>query len=664
MRQTAFDFRSDRKISASVQCTIHILALALMLLPFLGSELSAQGPFSEERYAIHLRGGLLSTTYDASFRQIEGSVDCGLFEEGDGTGLGLSLGLEIPVADRLHLGFVLGYRDRGGILSAGDVLPVRDTTTGAIVNVPTTHEIEATLSYLELQPELRYTVLDKLLGGPLRVLAAPRFVIPFSSSFEQREVIDDPALANFRNENGLEASRIVANDEINSVNGFGMGLSFGLENMIGLSKNLHFTQQFAYDMNLGDVTSDADWSVSGFRIEAGLRFAIGMPEPEPEPIPEPEPEPEPIPEPEPEPAPVPVATLEISKIDAVREVGNELLALAQVSVVNAVFFPQNSSTIPARYATSEDNEPVFDHVSKYKLLLPDVAHMLKENPAAGVTLRGSSSDDDENNPAELARARAEAVRQALINLGVDAGSIRIVDGASPLPAQPSNQDFPEGREENRRVDITLRNVPQQTYVNRTNFSRLKGEVTAKATMQNFSSDHRLLVTSNLDPTARAMAGSGEIKIPFSERVTGKNEFEVSLQGMSPVLQNNLSAARTINVNSVRTEEVELSLEDFQPLLRFPYNSSVLGDENEALLRQMVRALPAGRKLIVYGSADRLGSAERNRELATERAQAVEQFLTSIAGSDYTIETRNSEPIFPLNTPEGRFLNRSIRIEVK
>ena len=662
MRQTAFDFRSDRKISASVQSAILVLALALLILPFVGSDMSAQGPFARERYAIHLRGGLVSTTYDASFNQIEGSVDCGLFEEGDGTGLGLSLGLEIPIAERLHFGFVLGYRDRGGVLSAGDVLPVRDTTTGAIVNVPTTHELDATLSYLELQPELRYTVLDKLLGGPLRVMAAPRFVIPFSSSFEQREVIDDPALANFRNENGLEASRIVANDEINSVNGFGLGLTFGLENMIGLNENLHFTQQFAYDMNLGDVTSDADWSISGFRIEAGLRFAVNIPEPEPEPIPEPEPEPEPIPEPEP--APVPVASLEISKIDAVREVGNELLALAQVSVVNAVFFPLNSSEIPARYALSDDNEPVFDHVSKYRLILPDVARMLKDNPAAGVTLRGSSSDDDENNPSGLARARAEAVRTALINLGVDAGSIRIVDDASPLPAQPSNQDFPEGREENRRVDITLRNAPQQTYVNRTNFSRLKGDVTVKATMQNFSSDHRLLVTSNLDPTARAMAGSGELNIPFSERITGKSDFEISLRGMSPILSKDATAARTIDVNSVRTEEVELSLEDFQPLLRFPYNSSVLGEENETLLRQMVRALPAGRKLIVYGSADRLGSAERNRELATERAQAVEQFLTSIAGTDYTIETRNSEPIFPLNTPEGRFLNRSIRIEVK
>jgi outer membrane protein OmpA-like peptidoglycan-associated protein len=99
-------------------------------------------------------------------------------------------------------------------------------------------------------------------------------------------------------------------------------------------------------------------------------------------------------------------------------------------------------------------------------------------------------------------------------------------------------------------------------------------------------------------------------------------------------------------------------------LRFDYNSSVLSDDNKDLLRQLLRALPQGSTISLLGSADALGDETSNLELSSKRAAVTESFVRSVAGEKFVLETAVSQTKVDETLPEGRFLNRSIRIRVR
>lgn len=60
------------------------------------------------------------------------------------------------------------------------------------------------------------------------------------------------------------------------------------------------------------------------------------------------------------------------------------------------------------------------------------------------------------------------------------------------------------------------------------------------------------------------------------------------------------------------EEVQIS--SFDAILRFDYNTDELPFENKELLRQMIDKLPNGTVITIYGSADALGTQQRNIQL--------------------------------------------------
>jgi len=107
----------------------------------------------------------------------------------------------------------------------------------------------------------------------------------------------------------------------------------------------------------------------------------------------------------------------------------------------------------------------------------------------------------------------------------------------------------------------------------------------------------------------------------------------------------------------------LNLNNFLAILRFDYNSSMLSDENKELLRQMLEKLPEGVTIQILGSADELGTAQRNAILARERAENTMNYIKSISKKKINIEIGTSNEKFPEDTPQGRFLNRSIRIKI-
>ncbi len=156
---------------------------------------------------------------------------------------------------------------------------------------------------------------------------------------------------------------------------------------------------------------------------------------------------------------------------------------------------------------------------------------------------------------------------------------------------------------------------------------------------------------------------GKYTVPFNKRIElDTKEFAV-ISNVN-VEREEYSDKKIIKIDSLKQEVVDLSLENFEAVLRFNFNNSDLTEENQALLKQLISKLPDGSTILIIGSTDILGTAEHNQQLASDRARKTENFIKNHAGTRINIQTTTNIDKFSDDTPQGRFLNRSIKIRVK
>lgn len=93
-------------------------------------------------------------------------------------------------------------------------------------------------------------------------------------------------------------------------------------------------------------------------------------------------------------------------------------------------------------------------------ILADVADTLRRNPTLEVEIGGHTDNlgSDEYN-LELSQRRADAVRQALVDKGIDGARITAVGYGETQPV--ASNETEDGREYNRRVEMRIKNMPGQ-----------------------------------------------------------------------------------------------------------------------------------------------------------------------------------------------------------
>jgi outer membrane protein OmpA-like peptidoglycan-associated protein len=521
------------------------------------------------------------------------------------------------------------------------------------------------LSYIEFMPEFRYILSDNFINGPFRFLTGFRVGIPIQKTFSQTESVVSPDNATFINQGGIRTTvRDMASGTIEST-AMQLGISAGLENLLKIGNNNYFTQQLVFDYNFNNIVKDVEWKTFAVRLDLGLRFSFqNSPEPIPVVEPEPEPEPEPIKEViviKEAPKPIPYMDFSTSISEASKlETGNELLATRPI--VNAVFFKKNSSEIPPHYSrisTVEPDKYKGDFVEYHKFILPVIASIVKENPNSRIMLEGSTSGtQNEPRGLDLSKARTDELKRALVELGVPDNKISF--RALSAPRFPSNQQYPEGIEENQRVDIVVTDAPLQKYVNLQNYAEFNGIVELDIKYGNYSPNTNAMVSVN---TERLIYDKpGKYSVPIKQRMKlDENTFVV--ESKLNIEGSELIDTKSVEISEIKKDIVELSLKNFEALLRFNYNSSELTEENQTLLKQLVKILPVGSTITIIGSADMLGTAEYNETLASDRAKKTERFIKNLTDGRIKIQTTTNVDKFSDDTPQGRFLNRSIKIRV-
>lgn len=351
-------------------------------------------------------------------------------------------------------------------------------------------------------------------------------------------------------------------------------------------------------------------------------------------------------------------------------IGN--LLYATVPIVNAVFFDRASAEMPVYYRRSRDSsKPSSDPVEAHSWVLLRIAEIMALHPSATIVLEGATSGPvSEPEGITLAQKRAHTIHAVLVNLGVEES--RIQSSQRVFPRVVSNNSFEKGREENRRVDIVVHNAPLQEFLITQRFAELRGQMTIGAVRVGGDPAMRDSASVNIasrftDTTIRGSLVS--LVVPVRTPVAGGSDtvhFQAALSSSGAYSMFDT----VISVGSLTQRQIDLQTDDFEAILRFDYNSSELSADVKDLLQQLVGRLPHGSTINILGSTDILGSKARNRMLSEMRVSNTVEYIRSISGSRFTINisqlrdgTTKGVSLFNDSTPQGRFLNRSVRVRV-
>jgi outer membrane protein OmpA-like peptidoglycan-associated protein len=627
---------------------ISILAISTLLVC---GTLAAQQP--RETFAARLQGGLLYSLHSADFAGNGDIIDCGQLSSGSGLNGVVQAIIEFPLSSSLGIGVGIGYAGRSATLNRENTYPIRDSQTGAESTMNTDLDLDATLSFLEIQPDVRFALIGDYAKRTLGLVLGPRIGLPLTTTFKQHETITSPDGATFVVNGSRTQDRIIAEGPLTTRSSVMVGFSGGLESFIQIDPQWAIIPAVSADYFFTSLVNDATWNTYGVRAEIGVRFSVKEKE---------------APPPPPPPPPPVIAFAPVSVVIAAPLFTGEVVTGNQLNattpVVNAVFFDSASASIPASYRRTDDGSiPPSDPVEAHQWLLPRMARIMKANPDASLLLEGAGGLAGES---ATGKQRAENVKAALVGMGISQQRIS-VKGVD-LPRPPSNAEFAGGREENHRVDLVLSNAPLQEWVSAERFAELHGNLSAEVSRAGGNPELATgaVVTAYLEgedsSRVSTIGATDTVKLPVLKQLDlGQDSVNLVLtaQTEGAVSQKTIS----VHLNELQRRSIELEASGFMAILRFEYNSAELSADVKLLLSQLVQKLPSGSVIHIGGSADVLGTAERNRQLSEERASNTEDYINSVAKGKVKVEAGTMADKFSDDTPQGRFLNRCIRVTV-
>ena len=371
-----------------------------------------------------------------------------------------------------------------------------------------------------------------------------------------------------------------------------------------------------------------------------------------------------------------------------------VLAVEYIPILNYVFFEEESAVIPSRYPRlNPDMIADFRSSSltwatlpkgtleRYRHILNLVGLAMTSNPALDIDLTGTT-DGIESGGRALALQRAEAVRAYLSEVwGISAARMKVK--GRELPAAPSSSALPEGREENRRVEITAPgqpSFPRPLEISSTEqlikpdkvvfhlsieaaagirdwfFSVRNGDA-ALYRQQGSRAYPDSIVWDWRDESGALPAGSGNLQ--FSLEATDMTGRQIrSETGSIPV--------RTVELRQVGKDESPDHLLERFSLILFDFDRSELDERNARNLKSVAPKLTPKSTVLIRGFTDALGEEQHNMQLSAKRAESVREALRrSMSGVQLRSEgVGESMLLYPNDQPEGRFYCRTVQILIE
>lgn len=361
-------------------------------------------------------------------------------------------------------------------------------------------------------------------------------------------------------------------------------------------------------------------------------------------------------------------------------------------LLNYVFFDSAAGELDADYNTFDDPEETaeFDETSisqpmdKYYHLLNIVGARMRLLPEAKLLLTGCNCDAGaEKNNLELSRQRVQSVADYLREVwNID--SVRIAIEARNLPLKPSSTRTAEGLAENRRVEITSNEErilrPVKSVVIEQHYTPAVGEFAIEVHADDGLRDWQFITESDESSLFSANFSnfpSGAFYWNWMDN-QGNQISDISAidyhlvvsdrEGMVyETLPARIAVTQQKREDRARSLENDLIVERYS-LILFDFNSSTFGQKNKEMLDKVKGSFSAhaDARIDIFGFSDSIGDEVYNERLSKQRAQGVFDELKRVGvPKDKLTVTGQGEKNSPFgnDTPEGRFLNRTVQLYV-
>lgn len=659
--------------------SLRLLATSICCL-VLGSAAQAQVA------SIGIKGGYQYVMNTSEIAVIQGSTDCGQFSTGNSSGFFAGLTGEYSLfGDALELAGGIVYSLRPAQLSTTTVdgFEVLDPNTNTYVPMVRDHVFTSSLGYIAVELGIRSRPFASL---PLYVRASFDAGNPLvNATYEQTEQISSPSGVLFPD--GTQR-RTTGSGEFPGL-GTAMGVTGALGVALELSKRVELCPEVFYRYGLNSITSTSTWKQSFAGAGIQVRYRMFSDEKPPAP-PEPPPPPPPViveapPPPPPAPVPVPVPVVIASVSSQPLEI-RETVVTQTFPLLPYVFFDSVSASLRPQYVGSE-NVSTFSELELPKQTLPIYYRMLdiigarmRATPKAMLTVTGTTDGIEGGSPEKrsaLASLRAKSVI-GYMRQRWDLSEDRFVVRTTNLPSLVSNEQYSQGIEENRRVELSSNDGSILDPVVHTRFNEYVPVQPHHDFAVNVANPEQSKTWSlNVDHRDRGIgrrsgtdAPPAEISFDLSQEMTDKLGPVVgradTLDASLAIVQRDGSPATATTrfpvVKTVSNYEVSrLSL------IVFDFDRADISEQNKEMMRRVVKSASGeGSVATIVGSTDRLGELDHNMTLSTERARSVERFVRLIAPSLRISEVKGIGPAelpYSNDLPEGRFYCRTVSLTI-
>lgn len=583
---------------------------------------------------------------------------CPNFHEGEGRGFTLGLLYEWSINQRWTFTARGTYTREDGTLRETERTTV--SVNGEATPAAFEHRLEATLSSVGIEPLFGWRPFTGTFGG-LMLRGGLRAGFSTREMYSQREVLVEPTDVGAFDRSGNRV-RNERSGEIPLANAFRASLLGGVswEILLARDSSVVLEPEILYSYGLTPIVRGLDWSVNQIRVGAALKFRMEPGEETPE-----------VERSTKAPAPRPVVSADTpelrGKLDGCD--GVEVRPLLPY-----VFFDMNSGDIPGRYigSTVAADQPVKgmvnlndDLLDSYHAILDTVAERMKASPT-NIELVGCNADrGPERGRKTLSMKRARAVRDYLVERGVDPSYITL--SARNLPAMPSPPDDTLGMQENRRVEIIapweiLRPVVVHQVPPTAAFPAVRllpGLVPAGQTVGRWR-----LTATQAGRTVYTEEGDGPT-LPGEVRwqPTGDLSRTAPIQYWLDVTSADGQSAKSPVMQIAVSDDDNPCTMVRSSLIMFDFDKASLGTYDRGVLESYIRpALRSGSAVTVAGFTDEMGDADHNLGLSQDRARSVLDYLdlpdATARGYGETAWRSASK------SPEERFYRRIVVTEVK
>lgn len=589
------------------------------------------------------------------------------------TSFGLAAGamVNIPINPTFVISGRVGYNTLGGSLKASSFVK---NPSNPIDSAASELSLESSLNYLEISPILQIHNLFK--NSPLYVAAGFEAGIPISAKYSVSERITGSQTIPVPATNPVQyfSDAAIANA------GTRFALAVGAGWPIAIGERTYLTPEITYRLPFGKVSSSVNfdsWSVPQLRFGVNLTFSS---------------------------APGPNAAIKSTLQSGFDGVGYydgtgkfQTLTQARIEDVSYselfpmlpyVFFPQNGT------APSDSVQRLFDPGQKGSFsissLPPDaieinkstldiIGKRMNDYPAAKLTVIGTNDGKGEAKNKTLSQQRADYAKQYLkSSYGI--ADERLTVQSRDLPEKYSSTAVADGEAENRRVEfrsltpeildpILMKSDNQRIafpdLIEFRPFAHSNYPITAwKLSVSQAGRSLREYTGADSPAPQRWLIRPNELsdkQVPIDYIFTAQDSSGASSEASGSIPVEYLSSVKK------KVEQLsDRSIAKFS-LVLFDFDKSEITPENRRILETLV--LPSvqyNSTVKIFGYTDRIGDAEYNLKLSTNRAAAVKSAIEAkVKDAKFEIYgLGKSVPIFDNSSPIGRHLSRTVQIYVE